>query len=276
MRTRSRVAAAAVVATLLACAHRAPGDAAASALPVLAATPDELTRRIDADAAAIASVKGTLAVAFEARAGAEARSCSAALAARSAASGAAGLYLKGHRSLLPTLFTLVSDGRRFWLHVPHDNVVYTGPIAHRGAAEVRGIRLEARDLFRALFLEPVGGGEAIEVREEPSEYVVTARRAGRLERRLWVERRRFTVARETWYDGAGREELSIERERRTEAGGHLYPARLKLRDAASGASVTLDFEKLAVNPTDLRADAFQPRTPPGARVVAVGAGGDAT
>ncbi|HET8538457.1 MAG TPA: hypothetical protein VFL83_01165 [Anaeromyxobacter sp.] len=271
-----------VVAALLAsaagCAHGPAAGDAAAALPILAATREELVRRVDADAAAVASVKGTLAVAFAERAGGDPRSCSAVLVARAPrpAEEAAGLYLKGYRALVPTLFTLVSDGRTFWLHVPRDNVVYTGPVASRGAAAVRGVRLEAGDLFRALFLQPLGGAEALEVAEEPSAYVVSARRAGRVARRLWIERRRFTVEREAYYDAEGREEVSIDRERFVDAGGHLYPERLRVRDAVTGASVTLRFEKLAVNPTDVRAEAFRPRTPAGARVVAVGGGGNAT
>jgi hypothetical protein len=278
MRSRSCVAAA-LLASIAGCAHaRRAGEAPQDALPVLAASAEELSRRIDADASFAASLKGTLEVAFEERAGGGARSCSAVLAARSPRAGAAapGLYVKGHRSLLPTLFTLVSDGRRFWLHVPRDNVVYTGPIARRGAPELHGVRLEAGDLFRALFLEPVGAIEALDVAEEPSTYVVSARRAGRVERRLWVERRRLTVAREVLYDGEGREELSIERERFEDAGGRLYPRRLRVREAASGATVTLDFERLTVNPVDLPADVFRPRTPAGARVVAVAGAEDAT
>ncbi len=270
-------AAAAILASLAGCAHPARTADPDAALPVLSATREELAGRIDADAGAVASLKGTLAVAFEERAGSGARSFGAVLAARSpTAADAPGLYLKAYRSLLPTLFTLVSDGRRFWLHVPRDNVVYTGPIARRGAAEVRGVRLEARDLFRALFLQPLGGAATLEVAEEPSAYVVSARRAGRLERRLWIERRRLTVVRETYFDADGREEVSIERERWVAASGRRFPERLRLRDAATGAALTLEFEKLAVNPADLRADAFVPRTPAGARVVAVGGDGGAT
>jgi hypothetical protein len=264
-------AAAALLSSLAGCAHPGPGEALDDSLPVLAATLAELIARIDADAAAISGLKGALAVAYEEGAGRGARSCSAVLAARSprASGEPAGLYLKGYRSLAPTLFTLVSDGGRFWLHVPRDNVVYTGPVAHRGAAEVHGIRLEARDLFRALFLEPVGAAGALDVVEEPSAYVVTIVRGGRLERRLWIERRRFTVRREAFYDGAGREEVRIERERWADAGGRPYPRRLRLLDAATGASVTLDLERISLNPTDLRADAFRPPAPAGARVVAV-------
>jgi hypothetical protein len=261
-------AAAALLASLAGCAHPGRPGEDLDSLPVLAATPAELTARIDADAAAISGLKGALAVAYEEGAGRGARSCSAVLAARSPRASA-GLYLKGYRSLAPTLFTLVSDGVRFWLHLPRDNVVYTGPVARRGAAEIHGIRLEARDLFRALFLEPVTAAGALDVVEEPSAYVVSVKRGGRLERRLWIERRRFTVRREAFYDGAGREELRIDRERWADAGGRPYPRRLRVLDAATGASVTLDLERISVNPNDLRADAFRPPAPAGARVVAV-------
>jgi hypothetical protein len=193
------------------------------------------------------------------------------LAARSPWGGEPGLYVKGYRSVVPTLFTLVSDGRRFWLHVPRDNVVYTGPIARRrGAAGDREVPLDARDLFRALFVEPLGPGEVLEVEEEPSAYAVSARRDGRVRRRLWLERRRLTIAREVFYDPSGSEELSIERERYVDAGGRLYPARITLRDGSSGSAVVLEFERVTLDPADLGSDAFRPRLPPDARTEAVG------
>ncbi len=269
-----------LLACAVACAHAEPpaaGDAGGDALPILAATPGELARRIDA-LAAIATLRGRLALSFEERAGAATRACSAVLAARrpGPAVEAPGLYLQGYRALAPALFELVSDGRRFWLHVPRDDVVYTGPVARRGSVDVRGVRLDARDLFRALFLAPVAEAGALEIAEEPSAYVVTIRREGRPERRLWIERRRLTVAREAFYGRDGREEVSIERDRWADTGGHPYPAWLRVRDAATGAALTLEFRELEVNPADLRAGAFSPRTPAGARVIAVGGEEDAT
>jgi hypothetical protein len=265
----------AALAMLLACRTPPPAPPPATELPLRAASAAELEQRLR-DAAALGALKGKLTLGFRNSAAGELRTCRGVLAARSPWSGGGpGLYVKGYRSLVPTLFTLVSDGRLFWLHVPHDNVVYTGPVARgRRAAGDREVPLDARDLFRALFVQPLDPGEALEVEEQPSAYVLSARRDGLVQRRLWVERRRLTVAREVFYDASGGEELSIERERWADAGGRLYPGRVTLRDRASGGAVVLEFERVTLDPGDLGADTFRPHVPPDARTEAVGGGGE--
>lgn len=244
-------------------------------LPIRTASADELARELHA-AATLIGLKGKLTLGFQAGARAELRTCRGVLAARSPwVGGESGLYVKGYRSLVPTLFTLVSDGRLFWLHVPRENVVYTGPVTRRrGAVGDREVPLDARDLFRALFVQPLGTGEVLEVEEQPAAYVVSTRRDGRLQRRLWIERRRLTVQREVFYDASGSEEVSIDRERYVDVGGRLYPERMLLRDGASGGTVLLEFERVTLDPGDLQADAFRPHLPPDARTQPVGATGE--
>ncbi|HYG67798.1 MAG TPA: hypothetical protein VD838_09070, partial [Anaeromyxobacteraceae bacterium] len=117
--------------------------------PIRAASLDLLAAEIGR-AGALAAVEGRLALALREDARAAPRTCKAVLVARSPSSAAGpGLYVKGYRGLVPTLFTLVSDGRTFWLHVPHDGIVYAGRVAG-GAAGDREVPLDACDLFRAL------------------------------------------------------------------------------------------------------------------------------
>jgi hypothetical protein len=267
--------AAALAAVVAGCAaHRAPGDPF-SDHPIRTASREELARRIDADAAAVRGVKGKLTLELEEAA--RRRTCRGALAARNPWIGdpAPGLYVQGYRPLTPALFTLVSDGERFWLHVPSKRVVYTGPVAHgvrlSGGQE---LRLDARALLRALFVEPVEAADRLELEEEPSAYVLSLHRDGHLHRRLWVERRRFAVVREVYYDAEGREELAIRRERPRDVGGRVYPERLIVQDRLGSSTLLLDFDALAVNPADLDSGAFQPRIPPEARIVTVGAAED--
>lgn len=280
---RTRIAhavAAPLAAALVVAACRTPPMAREdlSAEPLRAASREELARALDGGASAVTALRGKLTLGLQERGREGFRTCRGVLAARSPwrGDGGPGLYVKGYRSLVPTLFTLVSDGRSFWLHVPRDNVVYTGPVAHRREpAPGREVPVEARDLFRALFLEPLAAGARLDVAEEGAAYVVSVLGEGGVERRLWVERRRFTVRREVFYGPAGEEELAIDRERWVESGGRLYPARLVLRDPARGGAVVLDFERVTVDPTDLGPDAFRPRVPSEARTERVGGGEDA-
>jgi hypothetical protein len=247
--------------------------------PPRTASREELRQKIDAGSPAVTSLRGKLALAMRAAADGPYRSCRGALAAVNPWSGqrSPGLYLQGYRSAVPAFFTLVSDGREFWLHVPRDDVVYTGPVARRhGAFGPRDLPFDARDLFRALFVEPIAAPDAVEVEEEPASYVLAVLREGRLLRRIWVDRRGLVPRREVFFDAAGRTELAIDRERYREVDGRLYPAKIVLTDASTGAAVRLEFESLALDPRDLNADAFRPRTPPEARIERVAGEGDET
>jgi hypothetical protein len=166
----------------------------------------------------------------------------------------------------------VTDGDRFWLHVPSKRVVYTGPVVHGGGLRLGGedLRLDARALLRALFVEPVGAADRLELEEEPSAYVLSIHRDGHLYRRLWVERRRFAVEREVYYDAEGREELAIRRERQRDVDGRVHPERLVVQDRLGGSTILLEFEVLTINPADLDSRAFQPRIPPEARIETLG------
>jgi len=261
----------AALATLIAgCAARQMPADPFSGRPIRTASPDELARRIGEDASAVVALKGKLTLSFQETAGAGERTCRGTLAARSPWTGAeAGLFVQGYRSLLPTLFTLVSDGERFWLHVPSDRIVYTGSIGHRYVVRGQDLRLDARALLRALFVEPLGPTDALEVREDAEAYVLSIRRDGHLHRRLWVERRRFAVEREVLYDGDEREELVILRERHRELDGRLQAERLSVEDRIAGGSVLLDFDALTVNPSGLDSRVFRPRIPADARIETV-------
>jgi hypothetical protein len=241
-----------------------PGDPVA-AYPMLTLSPGDLVRELTARSAAVRSLKGKLALDVLRSATDERRSCRAALAAQSPVTTGAGLYVKGTHGLVPTLFTLVSDGERFWLHVPRSNVLYTGPVVLGHSGEHPDVMLDPRDLFRSLFVEPLGPG--VDVVEEPGGlWVVTETAGGKVRRRLWIERRGLTVQREVYFDGGGAEELVVERSRFRDLAGTLYPARITLREPATGAEAVLDFETLTLNPQDLAPGTFKPLVPPGARV----------
>jgi hypothetical protein len=239
-------------------------------LPVRTASAGELADELRG-AAALAGLKGKLTLGFQRSARAELRTCKGVLAARSPwTGGEPGLYVKGYRSLAPTLFTLVSDGRVFWLRAARPRRLHragrttTAPRRREPGGPARRARPLPRPLRAA-----ARPGEDLEVEEQPAVYVVSARRDGRLERRLWVERRRFTISREVFYDASGTE-VSIERERWADVGGRLYPGRLVVRDGPSGAAVLLDFERVTLDPADLKADAFRPHIPSDARTQPVG------
>ena len=251
---------------ILGCAGSRPPETGLEALPLSSLSRDSLTARINQDAASVTSLKAKLQLGMRVPPEEDFKRCRGVVASRSLWNGQseAGLFLAGYRQLIPTLFTLVSDGREFWLHVPYDNTAYNGPLGgphpvRRG----REIQLDVLDLFRALFVEPLDSRDSVEVAEESSEYVVSLSREGGLQRRLWIERRGFTVPREIYYGAQGDARLQIDREAYTVAGGRRYPTRILLREAATGSTVLLEFSSMTLQPEKLDDRLFQPKLPPG-------------
>ena len=175
-------------------------------LPLRTTTPEELVSQVNRDGDAIAALKGKLGLGLQKGIGEQVKRCSGMLLAER--SPERGLYLKGYKRLIPTFFTLVSDGGEFWFHIPRDDAVYTGPVEFSWSKDDSlELYLNAGDLFRALFVRPVDVGAAFEVQADDTAYVVTVYAGDVVARKLWVERKRFTVVRELYYDGDGIEQL---------------------------------------------------------------------
>ena len=251
---------------LLGCAGQGPPPSRLEALPVSALSPAALVARLNSDAAAVTSLKGKLDLGMRVPPETEFKRCRGVIAARRPWNdrSTGGLYLAGYRQLIPTLFTLVSDGREFWLHVPHDNTAYNGPLG--GPHPVRNgreIQLDVADLFQALFVAPLEVRDSVQVTEQGSDYLVSITQGGVLKRQLWVERRGFTVAREKYCNPQGEVRLEIERGDFTGTAGHFYPARIVLREPAAGSTVVFEFSSLTLQPEKLDDKLFQPKIPPG-------------
>jgi hypothetical protein len=236
-----------------------------SSLPLQSVTPDELVALVNQAASSRRGLRGKLGMGLQRGPGQEVKRCSGMLV--SSNDPGRGLYLKGYRKLLPTFFTLVSDGREFWFHVPREDVVYTGPLQGTwDRADSLEFYLSAGDLFRALYVEPLGADVALEVEKADSLYAVTVRNRGAVIRRMWIERRRFGVVREIYYGGDGMEALEIQRDRYAELEDGLYPLVLILRDRIAGNSVFLEFKAITLNPDSIPEGAFDFEIPNGVDV----------
>lgn len=248
------------------CGGSRPPQTRLESLPLSSLSRAELTARINQDAASITTLKGKLQLGMRVPPAEGFKRCRGVIASRSLWNGQStpGLFLEGYRQLIPTLFTLVSDGREFWLHVPYDNTAYNGPLGGPHAVRHgREIQLDVLDLFRALFVEPMDSRDSVEVAEEGSDYVVSVFHDGGLQRRLWIERRGFTVPREMYYGPKSDVRLQIDREAYADAGGRAYPMRIVLRDVSTGGTVLLEFGSLTLQPEKVDERIFHPKLPPG-------------
>ncbi len=231
-----------------------------SDLPVRTATPEELVAEVNRNAFSLVGVKGYLEMGLMKGPGEKIRRCSGMIVAVNPPRG--GLYLKGYNRLNPTFFTLVSDGDAFWFHIPRDNVVYTGPLDFAWSRDDSlAINLNARDLFRALFVGPVVAGGTWDVLEKEAFYVITVYGKDRVTRKIRIERKGFTIVQETYYDVEGHAQLEIQRKDFTDIDGRLYPASIVLLDLISGSSVFLDFSEITLDPKNVPGEAFRFRIP---------------
>jgi hypothetical protein len=262
-----------IVFFVVGCAAGMPGKVDFSGLPTRAASAEELATQVNRDGEQIRGVKGRLEMGLRKKPGEPIKRCRGMLLSRNGWHGAdsAGLYLKGYKRLTPTFFTMVSDGTQFWFHIPRDNTVYTGPVEFSGGHHAEHeIPLDAGDLLRALFIRPVEREDRFEVQDEGPSYRVTIYGDGRLQRKLWIERRRFTVQREIYYYPDGAPQLEIERTEYVEANGHRYPGKVVLRDAASGSSIFLEFDSMTINPQVIRDKLFHFDMPAGVGIERIG------
>lgn len=250
---------------IIGCASSKPPAARFDSLPLLTLTAAEVAARINENVASIPALKGKLELGMRVPPEDVFKHCRGVLAARSlwGGDGTPGLFLEGYRQIIPTLFTLVSDGREFWLHVPYDNTAYTGPLGGpHPVRHGREIQLDVLDLFRALFVEPVAPDDSLDVTAAGTEYVVAITSNGHRRRQLWLDRRSLTVPREVYFGPQGEVRLQIDREAYSVLGATSYPMRLVLTDSANGHAIVLAFDSLTLRPENLDDRVFRPKLPP--------------
>ncbi len=233
--------------------------------PARAASLEELVGQINRSDSQPKAVKGSLVMGFQARPDQPVRHSNGHMLL----SAHRELYLKAHAPLLPTFFTLVSDGREFWLHVPRDNMVYTGLMeAAYGKNQGYGIDLNPRDLFRALLPCPVEDGRLVELEKEEQYYILSvfngAGKDRKLSRRLWVGKDRRRIEKEEYYTADGSKEIEIRRANFLESECCFFPKDITIRSDYTGNVLTLVFDQVTMNPEGIKSSLFHFDMPRGA------------
>lgn len=232
--------------------------------PVRTASLEELVDHINRSENQPKAIKGSLVMGFQAQPDQAVRHCNGHMLL----SAHRELYLKGHASLLPTVFTLVSNGREFWIHVPRDKTVYTGLMeAAYGKSQGYGIDLNLRDLFRALLPCPIEDDRQVELQSTNPYYVLSifkgAEKGKKLSRRLWVGKDRHRIEKEKYYNAAGSEEIEIRRSNFLNSACCFFPRNITIRSNMTGSTLTLAFDQVTINPEGLESSLFHFDMPEG-------------
>ena len=238
-------------------------------MPELEATAAELVEGIDSRADSVRGIKADLDMFFLRAQGEKVKGCQGKLVALRGRGDADGsrIYLKGYKKLVPTFFTLKSDGTGFWLHIPSEKVVYSGPYDRAEGADTAEVDLEAADLSRALFVEPFDPADVAGLSEESGVYILTLTRGGSLLRRLWIEKKMFAVVMEKYYNPSGGEDLELRRSKHTLVGGLHYPLEITIFKPDSGREISIRIRDLKLNPSGIPPEAFQFEAPLGTKVI---------
>lgn len=238
-------------------------------MPEMVATAAELIEGINVRADSIRGIKADLDMSFRRSPGEKVKGCQGKLVALRAEWEGVGskIYLKGYKKLIPTFFTLKSDGTGFWLHIPSEKVVYSGPYDRTETADTAEVDLEAADLSRALFVEPFDPADIARLSEESGVYILTLTRDGGLLRRLWIEKKMFAVVMEKYYDPLGGEDLEVRRSKHMSSNGMFYPLEISIFKPESGRKISMTIRDLELNPVGIPPEAFRFEAPLGTKVI---------
>jgi hypothetical protein len=245
-----------------------------SVMPELVATGTELAQVVVERADSIRGIKADLDMYFRRSPEEKRKGCRGKLVSIKKTGGTSSIYLKGYKRLIPTFFTLTSDGREFWLHIPSDNVVYTGPFDRTEKADTAEVDLEAADLSRLLYVEPFDTSQIDGLEEESGRFVLTLADGGLPRRRLWIDKKIFAVVREKYYNPVGKEDLELRRTKFASAGGVFYPLEMTIIKPESGREITLTVRELELNPEGIPSEAFRFEFPRGSNVIRLNKGGE--
>ncbi len=238
-------------------------------MPEMVATAAELIEGINVRADSIRGIKADLDMSFRRSPGEKVKGCQGKLVALRAEWEGVGskIYLKGYKKLIPTFFTLKSDGTGFWLHIPSEKVVYSGPYDRTEEADTAEVDLEAADLSRALFVEPFDPADIVRLSEESGVYILTLTRDGGLLRRLWIEKKMFAVVMEKYYNPLGGEDLEVRRSKHMSSNGMFYPLEISIFKPESGRKISMTIRDLELNPVGIPPEAFRFEAPLGTKVI---------
>lgn len=238
-------------------------------MPEMVATAAELIEGINVRADSIRGIKADLDMSFLRSPGEKVKGCQGKLVALKAEWEGVGskIYLKGYKKLIPTFFTLKSDGTGFWLHIPSEKVVYSGPYDRTEEADTAEVDLEAADLSRALFVEPFDPADIARLSEESGVYILTLTRDGGLLRRLWIEKKMFAVVMEKYYNPLGGEDLEVRRSKHMSSNGMFYPLEISIFKPESGRKISMTIRDLELNPVGIPPEAFRFEAPLGTKVI---------
>lgn len=175
------------------------------------------------------------------------------------------LRLRGYAAVV-TVFDAVTDGKRFAVHLPGQNLLWVGPAGKE--SELVGLPVDPGTIVGALFGEPWGAHGSPRARADAPGWVAYDQADGAEVRTRWGGSPLRLEAAELWTGGARVARLAYHDWRKRK--GVWWPGRIEFDGGADRGTLALDFTEVRFDhvPPDA---AFEPPVAPEATVVDLGA-----
>ena len=183
------------------------------------------------------------------------------------------VYVRGSARVVGTLFTLKSDGERFWAELPRDKQVYTGLVRATPSLEDKEQLWEGLNpavLAEALLLDDLKDYEVV-CATFPDRYIIDLLQEAEsgnltLRRRVEFERERLRVTRHLVFGESGEVITDAYLYSYEPVGGVELPRLYVIRRHWEELSLRLEFEEILLNP-ETREDLFRYQPPAGFEVI---------
>jgi outer membrane lipoprotein-sorting protein len=185
------------------------------------------------------------------------------------------------------VFTMVSDGKTFRIHIPSKNKFLVGPANLERHSETPIENLRPQHLFEALLWEPIPDSAPV-LFEEASEadgsyYVLTVLRPGgggategeasgskewEIARKIWFEQVNLTMARLEIFGAGGKVSADVRYSAWQPSGAVTYPQQITLRRPGNDYQLGIEVKKVTLGET-IAPEKFELAQPAGTELVQV-------
>jgi outer membrane lipoprotein-sorting protein len=188
------------------------------------------------------------------------------------------VLLVSFKQLLPTLFTMVSDGDQFWLHIPSKKEVFVGknhPYLSNSHMESSVYSLRPRHLVDALLLEKIDFGKTSQIvytEVLPDTYILDVGVRNEEDtryypqRRIFIEREDLRISHYQYFSEKGLLMSDVAYGDYKKVGDLEFPYRVDIKRPWEGIEMTLTFSEVEIN-TTLNPSIFTFSLPKGHKVV---------
>lgn len=188
------------------------------------------------------------------------------------------VYARGSMTANSNVFTLKSDGERFWVEVPSDNEVYTGSVENQ--KRLRPQHNEDAELWQgfnptvlseALLLDDLGGDLQPSFETWPNYYIIhlfDVKEDGSLviRRSIWISRKDLTVRRHRVFNEIGELLTEANLYQYVNVNGVELPQFFKIERPWEELSLELTLKDIKLN-TELPEDIFNYEAPAGYKII---------